>query len=222
MTSIMSLLHKDTVRKSWPQYNIRWASRLLHYFYFFCLFMFPSHETATYTHLRSGGCCQVSHRCTQISKQLGQLTKNKTKQANKKTPPHNQVKNYWQRKSCCIIVNVLRCQNMKGQEGFNTMALFSWMFLSRFFRLWESSSSSLSSSSSSSFSSSCFCFTFCLPLDICEGDFPLTGFLTLFSCVSFLGEATLLTGNLRRKFSKKSLYSAITDLGTVTRSPVSL
>lgn len=133
---------------------------------------------------------------------------NKTKQANKKTPPHNQVKNYWQRKSCCIIVNVLRCQNMKGQEGFNTMALFSWMFLSRFFRLWESSSSSLSSSSSSSFSSSCFCFTFCLPLDICEGDFPLTGFLTLFSCVSFLGEDTLLTGNLRRKFSKKkSLFS---------------
>ena len=122
-----------------------------------------------------------------------------------KTTETTRVKGHLTEDGLCQIIQFVRIWTKHWiWWGFNTMALFSLMFLSRFLRLWDrtlSLSSSTSSSSSSSSSSPscccCCCFVLCLLLALCEGRVSLTGFLIIFSCGSFLGVESLLTGNLR-------------------------
>ena len=145
---------------------------------------------SAYTHRRGVGRSEVSNGA-QTSKQLSQLKDNSrggrtqvTKERLTSFQYTGQFVRLWRK-----------------HKRFITMALFSWMFLSRFRRLWHwtfSLSSSSSSSSSSSFCFCCCCFIFLSTLTLCEQRrVSLTDFLTFFSGSSWLGVDNLLAGNLR-------------------------
>lgn len=87
-------------------------------------------------------------------------------------------------------------QCKRGSGGNLTMALFSWMFWSRFWRLWVRPSSL--SSSSSFLPSCCVCFILRLPLPLWGGvSWPASS--SSFSCGPSLAADSLLTGNLRSR-----------------------
>lgn len=85
------------------------------------------------------------------------------------------------------------------------MALFSWMFLFRLFRLWDRTSV-LSFSASSSSSLYCCSFLARLPLRLCDGASPLTAVLHFSSCSFCLVEDALLIGNLRNNNYLKNKF----------------